>query len=70
MSVPWYTVPLIDKQEKEIKMNSTTISKADLEAQFGYTMSDEEYATAYYCEVACEEWTTLSDDGYPNCQCN
>lgn len=51
-------------------MITLTISKADLESAYGYSISDEEYATAYYCEGVCEEWTTLSDDGYPNCQCN
>ena len=50
-------------------MNTTTISKSDLEGLFGYDISDEEYITAYYCDI-CDEWTTLSSDGYPNCECN
>ena len=50
-------------------MNTITISKAQLESVLGFSISEEMYATAYYC-VVCEEWTVEDTDGYPLCACN
>lgn len=46
-----------------------TITKADLEAELGFSVTDEEYEYAYYCEID-EEWTILDGAGYPLCYCN
>lgn len=50
-------------------MNTTTITKPELEALFGFSISDEMFESAFYCSVD-EEWTVLGEDGYPFCACN
>ena len=55
--------------KERFKMNIMTITKADLEAELGFSITDEEYATAYYCDID-EEWTIEGEDGYPLCYCN